>query len=347
MTQTPKFLLTLKSNNHKTGNMPVSTSPMNTCPSTCPFRERGCYANYGPVKLWWQKCTDAPGDLRTEYMRFLYRVEHEIKPGQTWRHNQGGDLVPWTDEMIDKGSAIKLTFANGGKKGFTYTHFGVIEQKGTSTESARHNRAIVERMNELGFIVNVSCNSIAHADRVKASGIKAPIATMVPESYGKEKHTKTPGGNKILVCPNVTRGTTCTECGLCMRQRDVIIAFPAHGSGRKRAEEVYTEWSTGDYVAPDAEAQAKLDKDAIKRAKIIEKARARRAAKKEKEATKVKIEMSQEAAKLLLAFIEMSQDDAKHLLAFIDPADKSNKWSATKSMIDDLKATLNEKIAME
>lgn len=253
--EVPKFKLTLNSRNHKTGNMPVSTSPMQTCPTTCPFRGRGCYGNYGPLFAWWKKCSHNPNSTASDYRSFLNQVIG-LSEGQLWRHNQAGDLLSLDNERIDIPAAFHLIEANRGKRGFTYTHYGVIEQHGTSAKAAEFNRGIIELMNKLGFVVNVSCNSLAHADRVIASGINAPITVLVPEKYALDgkKSFKTPAGNRVVMCPNITKNLACTECLACMRHtRKPIIAFPCHGSGKKRAEEVIREWESGDYQAMDHE----------------------------------------------------------------------------------------------
>lgn len=251
-----RFLLTVDSNNHKTGHMPVSTSPMQTCPETCPFRGRGCYSNYGPALVWWRACTRAKGETAAEYRAFLGRVRNEIPEGQVWRHNQAGDLVSANNVHIDPAAALQLVAASQHTKGFTYTHYGVVEQKGTPADAATHNLRVVETMNRMGFAVNISCNSLAHADRVKDTGTSAPVTVMVPEQVMKDgtKVMQTPKGRKVVVCPNVTKGIQCVNCNLCMKtERDAIIAFPCHGSGKKRAEEVLAEWATGDDVPVEHE----------------------------------------------------------------------------------------------
>ena len=44
---------TAKSSNKKTGPMPVSTTSSETCPTTCPFKGNGCYAESGPLAFLW------------------------------------------------------------------------------------------------------------------------------------------------------------------------------------------------------------------------------------------------------------------------------------------------------
>jgi hypothetical protein len=159
---------------------------------------------------------------------------------------------------VDRILADDLARANKGRRGFSYTHYPVIQQTSNietgekvSQEVALHNREAIEALNAQGFATSVSCNSPAHADAVLASGIKAPVVCILPEQVMKDKTKKllSPGGKRIVVCLNVSMGKTCTECGLCARtERDYIIGFPSHGSGKKRAEEVLAEWSTGDYI---------------------------------------------------------------------------------------------------
>ena len=258
--QVPKFDLTVKSENKKTGPMSLSRSPMQTCPEACPFRGRGCYANYGASYIWWKACSEAKGNTRTEYVAFLERVR-ALPRGGMFRHNQAGDLLG-DGEILDEVALDDLTDACTSRSlsAFGYTHYGVIPQKGTSAEAAMINRVLIERANREGFTINISCNSTAHADRVVESGIVAPVSCILPEQVKKDgvNSVVSPGGHKIVVCPNVTKGVTCTECMLCMRpQRKFIIGFPAHGSGKKRAEEVMAEWSTGDEVPVEHERRGK------------------------------------------------------------------------------------------
>lgn len=246
-----KFMLTLRSENHKTGRMPVSTSPHETCPESCPFRSSGCYGNYGPLAVWWKGCSANSGDTRTEYAALLRRVRDEIPAGVVWRHNQAGDLLSDDQGMIDVDAARSLVEANKGKHGYTYTHYPVIPQQDVSAAVASHNREIVEEMNRNGFVVNISCNSMLHADHVLASGIEAPVTCMVHDIGNDVRTLLSPGNNRVVICLNTTLGKTCTECMLCMRtERGGIVAFPVHGTGKKRASQVIDEWSSDDFIFP-------------------------------------------------------------------------------------------------
>ncbi len=43
------------SSNAKTGPIPVTTTSEETCPVSCPLKRNGCYADAGPLALFWRK----------------------------------------------------------------------------------------------------------------------------------------------------------------------------------------------------------------------------------------------------------------------------------------------------
>jgi hypothetical protein len=50
----------------------------------------------------------------------------------------------------------------------------------------------------------------------------------------------TPGGHKVIVCPAQRLGSkaTCATCGLCQKQRAVIVGFLAHGTQARAASAI-------------------------------------------------------------------------------------------------------------
>jgi hypothetical protein len=145
---------------------------------------------------------------------------------QLWRHNQAGDL-PGIGERVDASALAKLTRANKGKRGFTYTH----------KHSTEANREAIRSANANGFTVNLSANTLAHADTL-ADTECGPVCVVLTSS--QTTNTATPAGRKVVVCPATIRdNVTCASCGLCQRaKRSAIIGFPAHGTGAKRASVV-------------------------------------------------------------------------------------------------------------
>lgn len=216
--------LTLESKNAKTGPIPVSTSDRSTCPDSCPLKAGGCYAAGGPLGMHWAKVS---AGKRGELLEQFARKIEALPDGQLWRHNQAGDL-PGKGDRINKKALARLVRANKGKRGFTYTHKPPLEHGNA--------RAIVQA-NEGGFTVNLSANSLSHADTLKSYNL-GPVVSIVPE--GTPEKGLTPKGNRFVICPAQTReGVTCSSCKLCSRaDRSVIVAFLPHGSAARKANAV-------------------------------------------------------------------------------------------------------------
>lgn len=219
------FHITPKSKNAKVGKMAVTTSTATTCPSACPFKDNGCYAESGPLKLHWLKVTE--GKRGDDWSTFLDKIK-ELPAGSKWRHNQAGDL-PGDTKDLDSAKCADLAKANEGKRGFTYTHYDVLDNF--------QNAITVNIMNNLGFTVNVSANNLDHADQLCDLGI-APVATVLP--IEQTTNTVTPKGRKVVVCPATYKDdVSCADCMLCeKRDRKVIVGFPAHGTSKKKASAI-------------------------------------------------------------------------------------------------------------
>ena len=214
--------LTLVSRNVKTGPIPVSTTSAESCPSACPFNNaNGCYAASGPLALHWRKVTNGlSGD---SYGAFLDKASRLMK-GQLWRHNQAGDLIGEGDTLDTQALAL-LVKANKGKRGFTYTH------KPLATQAERD---AIRDANKGGFTVNLSGNTLDHADSLVDLAI-APVVVVLP--HDATSNTVTPKGRKVVVCPATQRDdVSCASCGLCQKQRDSIVGFPAHGTSKRKAD---------------------------------------------------------------------------------------------------------------
>jgi len=218
---------TLKSANRKVGKIPVTTTSASTCPDACEFKRNGCYADGGPLAMHWAKVTN--GERGDGWSTFIATVS-SFKDGQLWRHNQAGDLAG-DGNRLDAEANDQLADANVGKRGFTYTHYPVLTDK--------HNAEVVKRMNDKGFVVNLSANNVAHADALYDLGI-GPVATVLPEA--QTTNTVTPKGRKIVVCPATVRDdVSCATCQLCAKHRDAIVGFPAHGTSKRKADTVASQ----------------------------------------------------------------------------------------------------------
>jgi len=219
------FVLNPVSGNTKTGPIPVSTSNSATCPDACPIKVKGCYAKYGPVGMHWRKLDNGESKNAASWPEFIKSVKR-LPQNVLWRHNQAGDLVG-DNNLIDKDALIDLVKANKGKKGFTYTHYPVIDNG--------LNRAMIGYANDSGFTINLSGNDVQHADKLKALNV-GPVVVLMPRDADKVSYT--PAGNKVVICPAENSDkVNCQTCTLCqVVDRNYIIGFRAHGTAAKTVE---------------------------------------------------------------------------------------------------------------
>lgn len=212
------------SRNAKTGPIPVTTTSAETCPDACPLKRNGCYADSGPLGLFWRKVTERKAGMAWADLLDQVRA---LPKGQLWRHNQSGDL-PGQGDQIDTVLLSQLVKANRGRRGFTYTHKPM-----TSAES----REAIAEANSQGFTVNLSANTLTEADDLADLGI-APVVVVLPAD--QTTATTTPAGRKVAICPAVIADSvSCASCGICaLRDRKSIIGFPAHGTSKRKADAI-------------------------------------------------------------------------------------------------------------
>ncbi|MFB2553924.1 DUF7227 family protein [Ensifer soli] len=241
--------------NAKLGPMPASTSSRSTCPTSCPLRDGGgCYAELGPMSLFWGKVDR--GEAGSDFDTFVKQVER-LPRRQMWRYGQAGDL-PGDGDDIDRDQMLKLARANRGRPVIAYTHKPMTPQ----------NLGVLHEAVTLGFPVNLSANSVAHADALAVHGLN--VVVIMPVEYARRpsetisqyrqrigdlpRHT--PEGRRIAICPASYTDTTCLDCGACAGTdvRPAIIGFPAHGTRKRMVSAMASasEDTTPDHRRPNA-----------------------------------------------------------------------------------------------
>jgi len=222
------FHLTRVSSNSKTGPIPVSTSGKVTCAPSCPFLGQ-CYASSGPLAIHWAAVSD--GRLGIPWQQFLTAVA-SLPVGQLWRHNQAGDLYrPHT--LIGQTALAALVAANRGRRGFTYSHHPLAPKVAAAFKAATAQ----------GFTVNASTESMAAADAAVRQGLRAVVVVASTETRHR---WASPDGNPVILCPAQRKGPqfaamNCATCRLCQaRPQNVIIAFAAHGTNKRRIDQLIT-----------------------------------------------------------------------------------------------------------
>lgn len=234
-----KFLITAKSGNRITGPIMVTTSPRSTCPVACPFRKASdgpeaglCYAEHGHLGhyIWTGLDTAAAGTkisgrIPVFSLTDLLSAVRDLSAGTLWRHNQAGDLPSRDNRTIDREALTPLVEANRGRRGFTYTHFDVVDHAA--------NQATLREANRAGFAINLSADTLEEADAL-ADCDCGPVTVVVPAH--QVTNTVTPTGRRVVICPARThQAVSCATCGLCaISDRRVIVAFPALGPAKAR-----------------------------------------------------------------------------------------------------------------
>lgn len=228
--------LTLKSDNTKTGPIPVSTTTRDTCPAACPLKNNGCYAEPGKLSIHWRKVTN--GERGLPWDEFCNQI-YKLPEGQLWRHNQAGDL-PGSGDRLDKSAIQNLAFASYHTKGFTFTHYPIA---GFGAHDY-WNASIIRTVNRVGGLhINASCESLNQADLAIRRGI--PAVVVVPEDF-PVKGTRSSDGHHVTVCPAQYKdAVTCSTCKLCANpNRTCIVAFRVHGIGKKKAATAISSLNT-------------------------------------------------------------------------------------------------------
>jgi len=219
------YHMTRISENAKTGPIPVTTSSSSTCPTSCPLKENGCYPEYGPMKLHWDKVSEGKrgGTLEGLCMQIKSLPKHQL-----WRYGQAGDL-PGDGTLIDFDGLLQLVKANQGRKGFGYTHYD---------PTIPENAGAIAGATASGFTINLSANNLEHADQLVDLGV-GPVVVILPADATASMCT--PKGRMVAICPaSAGANITCATCAICAHPtRKAIIGFPAHGAGKKKAQTVF------------------------------------------------------------------------------------------------------------
>lgn len=222
------YHLTKKSSNKKTGPIAVSTTSKDSCPSTCPLKSNGCYADSGPLRLHWDAVSAGPWRDKprgTDLETFVHDLK-TLPESSCFRLNQAGDL-PHSNGLINAHALELITDACAERKliAWTYTHHSVDNM---------NNTVLIKRSNNHGLTVNVSAHSQDHAAECHKQGL--PSVCIVPKNEPRKSWEH--AGVKFLVCPAQWSDKNCAECKLCsVAERSCVVAFKAHGTQAKKVEQ--------------------------------------------------------------------------------------------------------------
>lgn len=202
-----------------------------TCPSSCVFRDHGCYVQAGTAADKMDKLDTAATERKLTGRR-VNELEAELidrqfpigvpgdgyDGGRDLRLHVGGDTADEAGAVALAGAVDRWRARLGGKV-WTYTH---------------NWRAIP--LDAFGSItVLASVETLEGAAEAIDLGY-TPAITLA--EFASDRAYKLAGELKVVPCPAQTRGLKCVDCRLCMRQlpRGTAIGFAVHGQMKRRAQ---------------------------------------------------------------------------------------------------------------
>lgn len=211
------MLLVEKSANTKLGQMGATYRKVgDSCPSSCPLLNNGCYAQSGKTAMHQKRAEISEGD-GAKFQAWVSTTKAKLI-----RLHVSGDFFSGDKpdkEYID--GVLKGFKARKDVVGYTYTHGW---------------KKLSKRLNSLdNLTVNASTDNTQ--DRIKAVKAGWPVVMVVTDDEKRKSWMDEATGKKVVVCPNQTSGITCNQCMLCAKKhRPQIVAFKAHGALRKRVK---------------------------------------------------------------------------------------------------------------
>lgn len=217
------------SGNRKIGRVSTTLAAQQSCPSSCPFRNAGCYAERGPLGYFQVRPLNNHADeaLATPIDVAIAEAEAidemDVVVGRPLRLHTVGDCA--SDEAAELVSAAAERYQErGGGQPWTYTHAW----------------RDVERESWGEVSVLASCETPAEVLEARQRGYATALVVVSHESERRYEYD----GIALIPCPAETRGRTCAECRLCfddgrLRDSELTIGFAIHGDAatKKRARE--------------------------------------------------------------------------------------------------------------
>lgn len=223
-----QILWTARSSNRKTGSVltawvgPDRAAARESC-AGCPLLAGGCYAHAGTVGTGLSSLARA-ALARPERYTLGAALARRVKTARMVRLTALGDIGRCG---VDVARGIVATVRAAGPDVVGYTH---------------HWREPEVSAAWRGTLL-ASCESLSDVDAALDAGWRASV--VVPQSVPRS--FLTPRGRRVVVCPaTIDRGqsvnvkkVTCNDCRLCAGSKPgPVIAFPIHGSQRRKAPRV-------------------------------------------------------------------------------------------------------------
>lgn len=214
------YSFTSHSQNRKLGDMAAVSTSSPSCPDDCALKSE-CYAKFSFTGIHWRNL-----DLKGLDFNQLTSLIDAMKKRSKLRFNVMGDLAH-NKGIIDSVKLLKL--ANIIKNRFIetilYTHHNI--------DNVLNVKALKLAFDK-GLHVNISCEDTDKVKKALSYGLNAVIVLPTGSIH---KVIKT-DNLTIVRCPAEYKDTIqCSNCMVCAKdrvQQRVVVAFTAHGTGKKK-----------------------------------------------------------------------------------------------------------------
>ena len=190
-----------------------------TCPKTCPFRDNGCYAEWGNTGIITRRLTKSSITDPIEIAKCEAEGIRNLKGLFPLRlHVVGDSSTPKAAEIISE--ACEEYKQRSGQEVFTYTH------------------ARIPRKHWGNVSVLRSCTTLRQAEGAIEAGYAAAMAV---SKFKSERRYYIGRGMYGIPCPKQTNKTeSCNTCKLCFKDRSLhknknVILFEVHGAMKCKA----------------------------------------------------------------------------------------------------------------
>ena len=212
------------STNSKTGKVSATYAPIETCPSSCPFLNNGCYAQTSHTGMHASRLGKNARKNKITTPLKLAKIEADairnLKGENDLRLHVVGDCkTSKAAEVLAKASAEHN--AKNGKKVWTYTH--------AWREIPR------EKFGNISVLA--SCETLEECKQAMKRGYAASIVRLKPFNG-----TMPFAGLKMTACKEITKSIQCDKCRMCMNDKKLlnnneVICFFPHGTGTAKARD--------------------------------------------------------------------------------------------------------------
>lgn len=235
----PGVLGVEKSGNEKIGFVSTTwVSIDNSCPPSRPYftestsdENSPCYARNGRAGMVERRISKGVKLTPIQIARNEARVIDSLESGRMLRLKSSGDTRTVGGAKLIDGACERYV------KRFDDAKYETFE---TLPWSYAHNWRKIKRAAFGKFIsILASCEKGLHVTIANKMGYAAAI--VLPYKNHPSAKVYDYDGVKVIPCPAQTKGKTCKECGLCMRDTKIpegyAVGFAAHGTSANKVIE--------------------------------------------------------------------------------------------------------------